>query len=356
MKKIAAFVFLALSAAVYPCTDFILMTKEGGIINGRSLDFALDLQASLKFNGRNQRVTSGAPANSKGMQWTSKYGFISINPFNSDVVLDGLNEAGLSFGALWLPGTEYQDVAINETANTIDFGLFGSWVLGNFSTVAEIKKALNQIQVWGHAIPEMEGVPTVHFAMHDAKGNSLVIEFIKGEMQVFNNPTGVLTNFPPFEWQVTNLQNYIQLSPINAKTVIWKGIKLAQTGQGSGLVGIPGDWTPPSRFVRISTFIRFADQAETALDGVNLAEHFLNTVDIPLGDIQEENGQKVSKDYAQWAVVKDLENRLFYFRSYKDLALKFIDLKGIDFAKRSQKQPLPLTTPKGYIDMTDALQ
>lgn len=355
MLRTLIFVFLFFAVA-NGCTDFVITTQNGAIINGRSLDFAIDLQAALNFNGRNQRVVSEAPADAQGMQWVSKYGFISINPLDSNFVLDGLNEVGLSFAALWLPGTEYHDITLNEADRTIDFGLLGSWILGNFSTVAEVKNALKNIQVWGHKVPQLEGMPTVHFAIHDAKGNNLVIEFIKGEMFVYNNPNGVLTNFPPFDWQITNLQNYIQLSPMNAKAVMWKGLNLTQTGQGSGLIGIPGDWTPPSRFVRITTFIRFADQAETALEGVNLAEHFLNTVDIPLGDIQGEEGDALAKDYAQWAVVKDLSNRIFYFRSYYDLALKFIDLKELNFAQGSAKKSVPLTMQKGYINITSSLK
>ena len=165
----------------------------------------------------------------------------------------------------------------------------------------------------------------------------------------------VLTNYPTFDWQIVNLQNYLTLSPVNAPAINWNGNQIGATGQGSGLFGIPGDWTPPSRFVRTTALLRFAKPAENALEGVNLAEHLLNSVDIPLGDIREKKNS-FAGDYTQWAVIKDLTNFVFYFRSYKDLALKFINLRKINFNQASAGSGIPIDTAKGYFDLTPLLK
>ncbi len=116
------------------------------------------------------------------------------------------------------------------------------------------------------------------------------------------------------------------------------------------MVGIPGDWTPPSRFVRISTLLRFAAPPDDSSEGVNLAEHLLNSVDIPQGEIRTKDQE--GGDYTQWVVIKDLTNQVFYFRSYKDLCLKMVDLKKLNFDVAANGVSLPIDAGKGYIDMT----
>lgn len=340
---------------IQSCTDFLLQTKDGAYINGRSMEFAMDLQTTLSIHARGENHTSKAPSGSNGIQWTSKYGYLAATAFGKPLVVDGLNEAGLSFGALWLPGTEYQNIETRESKRALDFTDFGDWILGNFSTVDEVKEALKQIRVWGHPVAPLKSTPPLHVALHDATGNSLVVEFINGEMKVYDNPIGVLTNYPPFDWQLINLQNYIKLSAVNAEPINVGGVVIGQTGQGSGLLGIPGDWTPPSRFVRIVTLERFAVPGVNALEGVNLACHLLNSVDIPLGAVRKKENDSSTGDYTQWILIKDLTNQVVYFRSYHDLNLKAINLKQLNFDKPSTKA-IPINTEKDIIDMTALLK
>lgn len=172
-------------------------------------------------------------------------------------------------------------------------------------------------------------------------------------MKVYDNPISVLTNSPPFDWQTINLQNYLNLSATNIPPVTFRGKTIEFQGQGNGLFGLPGDWTPPSRFVRVATYLRFVKQPTDSFEGVNLAEHLLNTMDIPLGIVRE-NG-KDGSDYTQWIVIKDLSQKTLYFRSYKDLCLKKIDLKKLDLDSDSN-QTIPMDTSKGYVDITASLK
>lgn len=347
------FIFcLICCCGVWACTDFVVEAKDRTLVNGRSLEFALDLQSTLKVFPRGQRLASLNPERKKGIEWVSKYGFLGVTALGMNITFDGLNEAGLSYGALWLPGfTQYPGVAPEEMGLGLDFIDLGGWVLGNFATVEEVKAALQKVRIWGHAVPPLPGIPPLHLAIHDAKGNHLVVEFVKGAMQIYDNPISVLTNSPPFDWQLINLQNYGGLHAENVEPVTVRGVEISPTGQGSGLIGLPGDWTPPSRFVKTATYLRFAEPVADAQEGVNLAEHLLNTVDIPLGDIREK-GQ--AGDYTQWVVIKDMTNKIFYFRSYRELGLKMIDLKRLDF-KSGSKRTLPLEVNNKYLDVSRSL-
>jgi choloylglycine hydrolase len=323
--------FFFLFTSLFACTDFVVIAKDGSLVNGRSLEFAQDLKAALRVFPRNQRLSSGAPQNGKGVEWTSKYGYLGVTPLGMDFSFDGMNEKGLSFGHLWLPGvTQYQTVPEDRMNQALDFTDLGAWLLGNFATVAEVKEGLKKIFVWGHVVPQI-GMAPIHVALHDATGKHLVIEFIGGEMKVYDNPISVLTNSPPFDWQMMNLQNYLNLNAANAPEITFRGVALAPPGQGSGFLGLPGDFSPPSRFVKIATYLRFAKEAANGKEGVNLAEHLLNSVDIPLGEVREKG--KETGDYTQWVVIKDLTQQKFYFRSYSDLSLKMIDMKKINFDK-----------------------
>ncbi|HSX11529.1 MAG TPA: choloylglycine hydrolase family protein [Chlamydiales bacterium] len=343
-------VVLLWSSLIYGCTDFVIVATDQTLVNGRSLEFATDLQSTLKVFPRGQRVSSSDPDRKKGLEWVSKHGYLGVTALGMNITFDGMNEKGLSYGALWLPGfTQYPPVAPEERKMALDFADLGAWVLGNFASVEEVKVALKDVRVWGHPVPPLPGIPPLHIAVHDAKGNHLVIEFVGGKLQVYDNPLSVLTNSPPFDWQMINLQNYGYLDAENVGATLFRGVKVPTTGQGSGFLGMPGDWTPPSRFVKMATYLRFADSVQ---DGVNFAEHLLNTVDIPLGEIREKGED--TGDYTQWIVIKDLTHRVFYFRSYRDLALKMIDLKRLDFKTGTDKS-LSLNMRKGYVDVTGSL-
>ncbi len=345
------FLFLFLCSTAFACTDFVLQAKDGTWVNGRSLEFALDLKAVITAFPKGQKMASLAPNQKGGLSWTSKYNYLGIKALEFSFAFDGLNEVGLSCALLWLPGvTDYPVVTMDDQKKIVDFVDFCDWALGNFASVAEVKEALQKVQIWGHEVAPLGKAP-IHVALHDAKGKSLVIEFVKGSMQIYENPIGVLTNSPPFDWQCTNLQNFLSLSPYNPNPITFKDVLISPPGQGGGFWGLPGDLSPPSRFVKIVTFLRFVGQTASGLEAVNLAEHLLNTVDIPIGIIRDPD--KETGDFTQWIVIKDLTQKALYFRSYADLVLKKIDLKKLNFL-REKKSSLSIDLKKGYIDVTDS--
>ena len=318
------------------CTDVRLMAADGSPFSVRTMEFAVDLHSNAVLVPRGQHVTSPAP-DGKGLAWTSKYGFVGMNAFGEAAATDGLNEKGLGFGALYLPGeTEYETVKKGKEARALSNIAFGAWVLGNFATVDEVRAALGDVVVWGEPVPQLGSFAPLHYAITDAGGKSIVIEYVDGKMHVYDNDVGVLTNSPAYPWHIQNLRNYVNLTAVNAAPIKIGTATYAGTGQGSGLHGLPGDPTPPSRFVMAAATSYLADKPKDAGEALVLAMHLIDRVDIPKGLVRDyANGGKPEGDYTQWTTFRDHANKVYYWRSYQDPAMKAIDLKTVDFSRAS---------------------
>jgi choloylglycine hydrolase len=333
-KRLLTAILAALLSSVQTasaCTDFALKTEDNCFIAARTMEWSADLQSRLAIHGRGE-TRKAHSAVGEPLTWTSKFGYVGFDANHLDAIVDGVNEKGLSFGLLWMPSyTEYPE--IKPGAKTLDVIDLGSWVLGSFQTVDEVKAALKSITISADNLPSFGGIPTAHMAVHDARGHHVVVEWIGGKQIVYDNPTGVLTNSPPLDWHLINLTNFMMVDSKNPKSIEIQGTVLSPPGQGGGFHGIPGDWTPPSRFVRTCAMLRFAKPGANTEAGINLAQHILNAVDIPKGDITTTvNGQEFT-DYTQWAVIKDLTSPAMYFRTYDNLTLRKLDLKNLDFSK-----------------------
>ena len=351
------------------CTSFSVVAKDDAILIGRSLEFGLLLDSKVMIVPRGFKFTSPAPNGKEGLSWQAKYGFVGMNTKGVDQTPDGLNEAGLSVGLLYLPGFDkYQEVGPQDTSCALANLAVGNWMLSNFATVEEVKEAIKNVVVFDYAPPGYGSFP-LHFAIYDAKGGSLVIEYVNGQRFVYDNPVGVLTNSPPFDWQLTNLRNYINLTNLNVASLKLGNFVLEPLGQGTGLLGIPGDYTPPHRFVRAVALAYAAVRPTTAAEGANLAFHILNNVDIPIGVVATKHPAPTSTagpstpkgttdtsgleyDFTEWVTVRDLTNKLFYFRTYKNLAIRKIDLKKLAFTGTTI-QHIDIQGGEQFVDATE---
>ena len=122
-------------------------------------------------------------------------------------------------------------------------------MLALFSSVDEVKTALPSIRIIG--LDKPGSTSTVHWRIGDSTGKQAVLEIVDGIPHFYDNPVGILTNSPGFGWQLTNLSNYINLFPGGVAPNALSNLTLTAFGAGSGFLGLPGDVTPPSRFVRI---------------------------------------------------------------------------------------------------------
>ena len=211
---------------------------------------------------------------------------------------------------------------------------FALWLLGNFATVKEVREELN-----------MESFPLVfdeklfgytfelHFSVIDKTGDSIIIEFTNQGRTIHENPLGVMTNSPPYDFHMLNIRNYIQLSKHAHEDFVLGGTPFKPLGEGSGLLGMPGDLTPPSRLVRAATLANFATPVKTGVEAVNLAFHVLNSVDIPKG-VACQAKEDFLPDYTSWRVAKDLTNNALYYHDYNDLTIRVVYLDNVKAGQR----------------------
>jgi len=327
------------------CTAFQLQAQDGSKIYCRSLEFGFSFQSDLLIVSRGTVYTGTAPGQNQGIRWGTKYGFVGLNQtMASNWVSDGMNEKGLVVGCLYLPGyAQYERASPQDYERTLGAWELTAYLLSNCATVQEVKALLPTLVVAQEPMPQLNNfMLPLHFHISDLSGACIAVEYVGGERQVFDNPIGVLTNSPPFDWQLIHLQGYVNLTNVNAAGLNFKNnYKVQFAGQGSGLLGLPGDYTPPSRFVRAALFTTFATMPKNALGTVRLGFHLLNTFDIFDGAIKSSTQDEKKKvppgfnaaDITQWVVVHDQSNRRTYFRSYESLAVQMVDLKQIDFTE-----------------------
>lgn len=357
MMFIAFLVFFqALDAEA--CSVFRVIAKDGTIISGRTMEFGHDMGYAMIVVPRNKSFVSSAPDGITGLKWKTRYGYVANNVLGKeDGISDGLNEAGLSFSLLWYDGDmQWQTVSPQDKSPALANIVFGSWVLGNFSTVKEAAEAITKIKVFGIKNPELGGaVLPGHFILYDAKGDCIVIEYEKGELHIYDNPLGIMTNAPNFPWMLTNLRNYVGMNDSMLKPGTYGGQTFNTTGHGSGMFGLPGDITPPARFVRMAVTARYADTPDNAETALNLAQHMVSSLHIVRGMAvdRDKDGKIVASETTQWSTFRDLTNRVYYFRTYDNFNLRKIDLKRLDFNANKVKM-IPMYADKEIIvDVTD---
>lgn len=333
MLKVAALLLLAAAFNVRTstaCTGISFKAADGSVVLARSIEWGdSELPSMYVIVPRGMEFVSYTPTGKNGMKFTAKYGYAGISVVKDEFVAEGLNEAGLSAGLFYFPGYgKYPEYKENLNSRTIADLQFVSWVLSGFSTVEELLKEIDKVR-----LVAIEGTSTVHWRVADTTGRQIVIEIVDGRAQVFENTLGVLTNAPGFEWQVTNLNNYVNLYSGGASVKTVDGVMIHPFGAGSGMLGLPGDVTPPSRFIRAFFYKATAPQQPTGHDCVIQCFHILNNFDIPVG-VEHEIGKSPDIPSAtQWTAASDLTGRRLYFRTMYNSNIRCIDLSKIDFSE-----------------------
>ena len=330
----AAAIGSLLANTAHACTGIRLIAEDGTVVHARTMEFAIDIHSDVIMVPRGYARTGTTPDGKEGLKWKAKYASVGANGVGLPVLFDGLNEKGLAAGTFYFPTSAgYMPYTAADAGKTIAQWEVGSWILENFASVEEVKANIGNIVVpavvfggWGFA-------PEAHYIVHDASGKSIVIEYVGGKLNVHDNPLGVITNSPTFDWHMTNLRNYVNFSMTNAPPVQLGSVKLLPIGQGSGMLGLPGDFTPPSRFVRAVAFSQSVFKPKTGDDAVLEAFHVLNQFDIPKGAAREhekdEHGN-VLADYTIWTSASDLKAKRFYFRTYENSQIRMVDLMKMD--------------------------
>lgn len=338
--------FCAFSQLPFACTSFVLKTINEKPVYGRTMEWgAFDLKSQLTVVTRDQPFTSYLTKDSKGMMWNNKYGFVAITPGDFMYATDGLNERGLSVGVLYFPEfAEYQDRELSLDDHSISNVDLAAYILGNFDNVDKVRNKLRTLRVvYNKDAEKAFDAPTpLHLIVTDNRGDSIIIEYIAKELVIHDNVARVLTNAPSYDWHVLNLRNYSTLSSKGQGAALqFDKLNLKPFGAGSGMFGIPGDYMPPSRFIRAFAMTHTTTQLTSAEQAVKHATHLLNNFDIPKGLVREGDSSHLKISTTQWSVVADLSNTRYYYWTEHNRRLRFVDLKTINWSENKiHKQPL----------------
>ena len=313
------------------CTGITLQATDGATVVARTIDWSrTEMNNIYTVVPRGHTQQSLLPdGKMNGLAWTALYGYVGMAVEQPEFVVDGTNEQGLSAALFYFPNYgEYKPYSEQDTDISLaDFQVV-SWILSRFSSIDQVKDAVNNVRI----INVDPGASTVHWRITEPNGRQVVMEIIDGIPHFYENEIGVLTNSPGYEWQLTNLNNYVNLHSGGAGPTKFGPITLRAFGSGSGYLGLPGDFTPPSRFVRAAFFKTSAVPRRDAYETVMQSFHILNNFDVPLG--AQFAAGSVPNDMpsaTQWTVATDLKDMVIYYHTMYNRTIRSIDMKNIDF-------------------------
>ena len=353
MKKICLAIYIAgLSTPALACTGITLKSGDGGIVTARTIDWS-----GAKMNNiyvvvpRGHETESLLPDNKTGgLKFTAKYGFVGLGMQQPEFVVDGTNETGLNAALFYFPEYgKYKPYSPELNAKSIaDFQVV-SWILSQFSTIDEVKNAIDTVRI----INIDPTASTVHWRITEPSGRQVVLEIIDGVPTFHENPVGVITNAPEITWQTTNLNSYVNLGPGTAPSKQFGPIKLNSFSGGTDLLGLPGDFSSPSRFVRAAFLKTYSIPQKTTTDTVMQSFHILNNFDVPFGTAYAPGAAKFDMPSAtQWTISTDTKNRVIYYHTMYNRTIRRIDMTGIDFENIPyQYHPLDASEQETIIDI-----
>ena len=335
MKTKITISFLAIAIATIQsanaCTGITLTAADNSFVLARTVDWSgSEMDNLYVISPRDHTEQSLLPDGSKGgMKFTSKYGFVGLGMQRPEFIVDGTNEAGLSAALFYFPDYgKYVPYSSADNANTLaDFQVV-SWILSNFSSIDEVKSAIDTVNV----VNIDPTASTVHWRIAEASGRVVVMEIIDGIPTFYENPLGTIANSPEFTWHLTNLDNYINLQSGTIAPTVFGPIKLQSLSHGTGLLGLPGDFSSPSRFVRASFFKNYSITQPDAAATIKQAFHILNNFDVPFGTTQAaKSGTFDMPSATQWTIATDITNRKIYYHTMYNRTIRRIDMNTIDF-------------------------
>ena len=319
------------------CTGISFTAADGSQTMARSIEWAKGrLESHYVVVPRGHKFQSLTPEGKNGLTDDAKYGFVGVRVTFDDLIVEGLNEKGLSAGLFFFPDfgsyAEFDNTQLQKTL--CDFQLV-SWTLANFETVDQFLEQFSKITITG--LDPRAGA--VHWRVADCSGRQIVVEIIGGQAHVYDYPVGVLTNAPDFQWHLTNLGNYVNLLPGSGESKAFASvsdkIQVKPLSGGSGMLGLPGDPSSPSRFVRIAVYKATAPVPADAYAAMLQSFKILESLVIPIGAVVDVNTGNPDAliTSTQFTTASDMQGRKFYFRTMDNSRIRCLDLNKIDFDK-----------------------
>ena len=303
------------------CTALLLRNKNKNLF-GRNMDIESFFGQKIVITPRNY-----VWKRKFGSEFVQKYAtigmamiFVDQDKYEYPLYAEAANEKGLAVAGLNFPSTaHYPKANFNEDVIQITPFELIPWILANFSTTKEVKEYFNKhhIEIVDEPISPNLPLAPLHFIVGDKNDESIVIEPCIDGLKIYDNKIGLLTNNPTFDWQLINLSFYQNLRSKQKDSFNWADYTIKSFGQGFASVGLPGDWTPPSRFVR-TAFLK-ATTPELELDNEQLLSqffHILDNVAMVSGSIVVASEKDDKYDITLYTSCIDLQETIYYCKTY----------------------------------------
>lgn len=244
---------------------------------------------------------------------------------NVPLLYDASNEFGLSMAGLNFPGNAYYGSSENDKDNISPFE-FIPWILGKCETVDEARLLLNRINLVG--IPFSKDLPLapLHWMISD-RNKSIVVEAMCDGLHIYDNTVGVLTNNPPFDYQIFNLNNYRHLRNDSGENQLSDSFNLNIYSQGLGALGLPGDVSSMSRFIRMVFGSQNSVCENDENSSVSQFFHLLSSVEMVRGCCRTDNE---TWDITLYSSCINTDRGLYYYTTYENRQINCVNMHHKD--------------------------
>lgn len=300
------------------CTSIVFCPKDHYF--GRNLDYEIDYHQKVVITPRN------FPFKFRKMPTIKHhYALIGVTIVEDEYPLyfDAANEKGVGMAGLNFAGFTYYNHNCEEDKDNVSPFEFIAWILAQADSVADAKKLLKKINLIHIDFSKQMPLAELHYIIADKTGASVVVEAQKDGMHVYDNPVGVMTNSPEFPKQLTNLDNYADVSTQMPVNNFSKEVKFNGYSRGLGSRNLPGGVDSESRFVRVLFNKANAPKYETEAENVNSYFHILHSVE------QNKNLDGVGDNKYEYTIYSDcanLDKGLFYYTTYEDKQIHQFDM------------------------------
>lgn len=297
------------TAAAYKTKDFYF---------GRTLDYEFSYGDEVAVMPRNY------PLNFRfGGNFSEHYAIIGMAHIVGDVPLfyDAVNEKGLCIAGLNFVGNAYYRDVIAGKDNVAQFE-FIPWILSRCATVNEAKNLLQNINITNTPFSDKLPVAQLHWIIADKNG-AVTVESVKEELKIFDNPVGVLTNNPPFDEQMSRLNDYMHLSPRQPENTFSDKLSLKTYSRGMGALGLPGDLSSQSRFVRVAFTKMNSVSGDSESESVSQFFHILGSVDQQRGCCEVAKGEYEITLYTSCC---NADKGIYYYTTYENHQITAVDM------------------------------
>ena len=250
------------------------------------------------------------------------YAMIGIGIVENDYPLyfDATNEKGLSMAGLNFPENAHYKAKIESIDNITPFE-FIPWILGQCATVSDTKRLLIRINLVDINFSEKLPLSPLHWIISD-KEEAIVVESIKDGLKIYPNPVGVLTNNPSFDYQMINLNNYINLTSEPPENRFSDKLQLKPYSRGMGALGMPGDLSSASRFVRAVFTKLNSVSGDTESECISQFFHILGSVEQQKGCVKVGGKHEITL----YSSCCNTDKGAFYYKTYSNSQISCVDM------------------------------